>query len=141
MKNTVTHVAQNGNEFLFSYGELVAAFVSGRGILKSDLNHSRTTACHISAFVKATGARTVTVIADDELQALCDVHCVYAANWLQSDGNGGTEPVDGCNRKRKLIGHFDTYVEAKTVAQEWNDANEPGKLSRKAEIMKGAYRY
>jgi len=140
MKNSVTHVAQNGNKFLFSYGELVAAFISGRGVLKSDAFHSRTTANHISAFVKATGCN-VTVTPDDELQALCDVHCVFAANWLQSNGSGGTEPADGCNRKRKLIGHFDTYLEAKTAALAWNYVNEPGKLSRKAEVMKGAYRY
>lgn len=42
---------ENGAEILFSYSTPVAAFVPGRGWLRTDTFHSRTTSKHITRWI------------------------------------------------------------------------------------------
>lgn len=49
----------NGGEILFSYETPVAAFIPGRGYVKTDKYYSRTTSKHITEWVDGGKAATV----------------------------------------------------------------------------------
>jgi hypothetical protein len=59
----------NGDIVLFSYQTPVAAFVSGKGILRTEAGYSQTTTKHINAFIKRTNPNsTVTVVPQEEIE-------------------------------------------------------------------------
>jgi len=66
-----TEVIINGNTILFSYQTPVAAFVPGRGALRTNKYWSNTTSKHINAAAKRWGATKV-VVDQSEIEALLD---------------------------------------------------------------------
>jgi hypothetical protein len=61
----------NGDTVFFSYQTPVAAFVSGKGILRTEEKFSQTTTKHINAFIQRTNPKsTVTIVAQSEIEAL-----------------------------------------------------------------------
>lgn len=69
MSNTNTVRLTDGREVCLSYGVPVAAFVPGRGYLKTDARYSVTTSRHANAFCGG-GRDAGTVIPDAEFRAL-----------------------------------------------------------------------
>lgn len=61
----------NGDTVFFSYETPVAAFVSGKGILRTKETFSRTTTKHINAFIQRTNPKaTVTIVPQAEIEKL-----------------------------------------------------------------------
>lgn len=68
-----TEVTLNDGTIVFvSYETPVAAFVAGRGILRSEQYYSRTTSKHINAWVKSNFSPNVTetIVSQSELDTL-----------------------------------------------------------------------
>ena len=55
---------------------------------------------------------------------------VFNRTWWRSDGRGGRVPGSG---RKTVMGYANTEEEARAMCKEYNDNNEPGFLSRKAE--------
>lgn len=51
----VIHLSDGRGKILFSYGEPVAAFIPGRGYVRTTKYFSRTTMGHIAAWLRAAG--------------------------------------------------------------------------------------
>ena len=60
----------DGNVVLFSYGVPVAAFIPGRGYLRTAKKWSMTTTRHINDWLKKSGAETVEVVEQDAIDNL-----------------------------------------------------------------------
>ena len=67
MSNTSTVSLDSGTVVCLSYGVIVAAFVPGRGYLRTDARYSVTTSRHMNQFA----GRDATTIPDADLRALC----------------------------------------------------------------------
>lgn len=59
-------------QVLFSYKTPVAAWVAGRGILRTDRSWSVTTSKHINQWIKLFNRPTVTVVPQAEIEALAN---------------------------------------------------------------------
>ena len=69
--NQTEATLNNGDIVFFSYETPVAAFVSGRGILRTEEKFSRTTTKHINAFIERTNPKsTVTIVPQAEIENL-----------------------------------------------------------------------
>lgn len=64
--NVQTVKLDDGREVCLSYGVIVAAFVPGRGYLRTDARYSVTTSKHMNAYA----GRDSAVVPDAELRAL-----------------------------------------------------------------------
>lgn len=70
MKPTTVLEKANGVSILISYSTAVAAFVPGRGFLRTKTKWSATTSRHINAWLLSQGCTAATEVDQTEIEAL-----------------------------------------------------------------------